>query len=146
MGTMWVGGDVSARYERSRKAAEAKMRISKGPITGSKASDSTKVDEDEEPDPITAMYAEMAPAAPSGKATIQAGESRKQVVDDKEGGGFNVLLEEAAEEEREAKLLRRSPRKRGSGSTAEGSLKGLTERVSGGMHSGVGGVLKGANR
>lgn len=143
MGTMWTGGDVSARYERSRRAAEAKMGVKKGPISGSTPSDSLNAETDDpyEPDPITAGLADFPPAAPEGKARAQAAASRAQVLDDKEGGGMKVLEEEAAEEDREVRMLRRSPRKKSNSASAEGSLKGLKERVGSSLHAGVSGVL-----
>ena len=72
---------------------------------------------------------------------MQAAESRVQVLEDKQGGGARVLAEEEAEEEREMRMLRRSPRKKATSSSAEGSLKGLKERVGSSLHGGVGGVL-----
>jgi sphinganine C4-monooxygenase len=161
MGTRWTGGDVSKRYERTRKAAEAKMGslAKRGTVTASDPAESKRLaDSDSEPDPITAMYAEMKPAAPAGKAAMQAAVSRRQVLDDKQGGGMGVMREEAAEEEREIarqqqqqqqlqqqSQQRRRTRNKSSSNAAEGSLKGLSDKVAGALHSGVGSVLKGAD-
>lgn len=141
MGTMWAGGDVSARYERAKLAAQRKVDADnnnavatatataspyrRASITGSKPSDSDTAPlgpyAQEPPDPLATTAAErltagkQLPVVPPGKAARQAAGGRRQVLEDDEqpGGGANVLKEEA-EEERAAQrsLLRRSPRKR----------------------------------
>jgi sphinganine C4-monooxygenase len=134
---MWTGGDVSARYERTKLAAQRKVDSS---ISGSNPSDSTSAastDPYEEPDPFAAnQLATLPPRIPTGKATAQAVESRKQVLDDKEGGGVQVIAEEVAEEQRAQASVRKSMRKKSSVSS-EVSLKGLKDRVSGSFPSGV---------
>jgi sphinganine C4-monooxygenase len=138
LGTMWVGGDVSARYARTKLAAQQKVDKSIS-ISGSLAEDSTSAlssDPYEEPDHILANeLATLPPKIPAGKATAQAVESRKQVLEDKDGGA-QVLVEEAMEEQRAIASVRRSARKKGSVSS-EVSLKGLKDRVSGSFPSGV---------
>lgn len=151
LGTKWVGGDVSARYERARLAAEKKMQADMSPITASTAQESTKAD----PTPYTRDAQAATPAArpsqpqaPPGKAAKQAAASRQQILDDRDAGGMAVLREELVEERREQQqqqqqqqtALRRSPRKRTTSSSAKG-LKGLTDRMSGSLHGRGTGVL-----
>jgi sphinganine C4-monooxygenase len=141
LGTMWVGGDVSARYARTKLAAQHKFNqsASTSTISGSSPADSTSAPSSipyEEPDHLAANeLATLPPKVSAGKATAQAVESRKQVLEDKDGGA-QVLVEEAAEEQRAAASMRRSTRKKGSVSS-EVSLKGLKDRVSGSFPSGV---------
>jgi len=141
LGTMWTGGDVSARYERARIAAQRKVdddnRKAVDFVTGSKPVDS--VFSDHAPyenelrnashlSPAEHQFAQ--PAIPAGKATQQAIGSREQIMDDEVGGGRAVLKEEADEERQERLALRRSPRKKSRTSTSSGgSLKGLRNRV-----------------
>ncbi|KAI9705185.1 MAG: hypothetical protein M1820_005332 [Bogoriella megaspora] len=142
MGTMWVGGDVSLRYERARVAAQKKVDTDKaGAITHSVPSESRTADPapytDETPVHLKSqIHQRLKPAIPAGKAEKQAIGSREQVLDDKQGGGVSVLIEETQEEEKEresASWLRRSTRKKttqrsraGSGAS---SLMGLRDRV-----------------
>lgn len=134
LGTKWVGGDVSARYERAKLAAQKKMDNEKAAsITASTPADSTEaVDAPYESelqnatDLTPAQQARARPAVPAGKATKQAVGSRQQTLEDKQGGGASVLAEETAEEQEESARLRRSTRKR---STQSGSLQGLRDRV-----------------
>jgi sphinganine C4-monooxygenase len=141
LGTMWTGGDVSARYARTKLAAQHKVdqSSSSAGISNSSSTESTSTpasDPDEELDPFAANeIATLPPRVPKGKATAQAVESRKQVLEDKDGGA-QVLAEEAAEEQRASAAVRRSARKKGSVSS-EVSLKGLKDRVSGSFPSGV---------
>lgn len=150
LGTNWTGGDVSARYERARLAAQAKVDAESKAVTGSHASES-KASSSIAPyqDAVTAsMSAEAAtPQAPVGKAAAQAIASREQVVTDSSpAGGMEIIAEEMAEEQRETKALRRSPRKKTVTSSTvapgTGSLKGLRDRVSGtAFHGRTGAVL-----
>ncbi|KAF2431580.1 C4-hydroxylase [Tothia fuscella] len=137
LGTMWVGGDISARYARTKLAAERKVNSS---ISGSQPSDSTAAtspDPYEEPDHLAANELfKLPPKTRKGKATAQAVESRKQVLDDKENGGAQIIAEEVAEEQRAQSMLKKRPRKKSSVSS-EVSLKGLKDRVSGSFPSGV---------
>jgi len=151
LGTMWVGGDVSARYEKARNAAQAKVDNEQyaTSVSGSQPGDSAKenaapyTNEARDATLLTpSMQSKTIPKVPAGKATKQAIGSREQVLEDKQGGGARVLAEEA-EEEREAQVsLRRSSRKKLSTATAQaGSLKGLRDRVNGSLHGRGGGVL-----
>ena len=126
MGTVWTGGDVSARYERAAIAAQNKL--------DSSIANTSKTNElsDLVESPILSKV-------PAGKAKIQAEESQEQVLADKEGGGMSVLREEAEEERAAEKSLRTSNHRR----TASNSLKGLRQRVgSFGRKGGIIGVEK----
>jgi len=142
LGTMWTGGDISARYARTKLAAQQKFDKSMyaKSISGSNAADSASAPSTapyEEPDYLAANeMASLPPRIPKGKATAQAVESRKQVLEDADGGGVQAIAEEIAEEQRASAALRRSTRKKGSVSS-EVSLKGLKDRVSGSFPSGV---------
>ncbi|KAL9054544.1 MAG: hypothetical protein Q9162_004100 [Coniocarpon cinnabarinum] len=116
LGTKWTGGDVSARYERQRLAAEKKeanrlnTATKMGPITDSLPSESTAP---QNPGPYTTnnttalQTSAILPQAPNGKATAQALDSRRQVVYEAgSAGGPAVLTEETAEELRERENLR----------------------------------------
>ena len=147
LGTVWTGGDVSARYERSRVAAQKKF-------DADIAQQSKDITESADPKasisdiyasaPLPSPLAIHPPTPPSGKPAQQAVSSRKQILDDRENGGMQILREEA-QEEKEAKAatvsLRKSPRKR----TQSESLKGLREMVTGGGgvqgHGGRVGIL-----
>ena len=153
LGTKWTGGDVSARYERARRAAQAKVDSEGSAITSStgeiRGGDAIKPYQDAI-NPASAFNGSK-PEVSLGKAAAQATASREQVLADASpAGGANILAEESAEEQRETRSLRRSPRKRMTSSTssgtpaAAGSLKGLRDRVSGGsggFHGRTGGVL-----
>jgi sphinganine C4-monooxygenase len=138
LGTMWTGGDISARYARTKLAAQQKVNRTAS-VSSSSPADSIPDQSSapyEEPDHLAANeLATLHPVAPAGKASAQAVESRKQVLDDKDGGA-QVLMEEAAEEQRAIASVRRSTRKKSSVSS-EVSLKGLKDRVSGSFPSGV---------
>lgn len=154
LGTMWTGGDVSARYERARRAAQRK--VDADAITHSQAEDSLNADpspyQSEKANASSAAkiaHAHMIPAVPvGGKAELQALGSRQQILDDEASGGMAVLAEENAEEKREEaeaqQVLRRSPRKRNISSAHGGptaGLKGLRDRMSGSLHGKGSGVL-----
>jgi sphinganine C4-monooxygenase len=131
LGTKWTGGDVSSRYERARLAAQKKVDADAIPVTGSSPEESisatTTLPYDARVPSSIARTAHTVsePQIPPGKATYQALSSRQQVLDDVQGGGISVLAEESAEEIREQKATRRSPRKR----TASFGLKGFADRV-----------------
>lgn len=146
LGTMWTGGDVSARYERARLAAQRK--VDQDNITKSKAPDSLTSDpapyeaELKDATPLAQnAQSQIQPSIPAGKAELQALESRQQVLDDKVGGGPSVLAEENAEEQEAQRVLRRSPRKRNISSTPSAGLKGLRDRMNGSLHGKASGVL-----
>ncbi|GAB1737902.1 hypothetical protein NU219Hw_g2374t1 [Hortaea werneckii] len=107
LGTKWVGGDVSARYERARIAAQKKLDAdtSSSSVTASTPSESTHAsippyqDEATNATPSARSAQTVSePHAPSGKAAHQALGSRQQILDDRDGGGVAVLAEESAEE------------------------------------------------
>lgn len=141
MGTVWTGGDVSARYERAAKLAESKLANS---VTN------TKDTSNQSPEPYQDEIANakllskvpesiILPEVPEGKAAHQAAGSREQVLEDKEDGGVAVLAEEAEEERIAEKSIRTTNHRR----TASNSLKGLRQRVSSfGRKGGIIGVEK----
>lgn len=148
---MWAGGDVSARYERSRIAAQKKVdnENEKATVTGSDASQSLTQDlrpyENElsnasDLQSIPIKYQQ--PAAPAGKAEYQAAGSRQQVLDDKKDGGIDVLKDESREEKDARTVLKRSTRRRATSSVSQAdSFKGLRDRITGSMHGRTGGIL-----
>lgn len=151
LGTVWTGGDVSARYERARLAAQRKIDHDGGKsseyastIIGSHPLDS--ITEQDGPyaaelastkKPSSSILSTSLPTIPDGKAAQQAAGSRAQVLSDPHYGGPGILAEETAEEKKETKrLLRRIPRNISSSTTSSssaqsGGLKGLRDRVSG---------------
>lgn len=144
LGTKWVGGDVSTRYERAKIAAQRKVNAETNSITASEAKDSSS----SSPNPYrndigqassTARSARSIaePQIPAGKAMQQAIGSRQQVLDDAQGGGISVLAEEAAEEASMQSKMRQSVRKR---ATSLG-LRGLAGRVGESLHGKSSGVL-----
>lgn len=148
LGTMWVGGDVSARYERARLAAQAKVDAELAPITKSEPADSVKTDSAPyqlESSNATAAakrtHARTVPQIPAGKAQQQALGSRQQILDDKAGGGMSVLVEEAAEEREAQRVLRRSQRKKTMPSTPSAGLMGLRDRMNTSLHGKGSGIL-----
>ena len=140
LGTVWTGGDVSARYERSRISAQKAMDTNESStITGSDAKESHIQNlHPYENDLKTATDLSSIPASnrqpqpPFGKAESQAAGSRQQILDDKQTGGPGILAEEAREEREAQAFVRRSPRKRTTGSiSTRDSFKGLSQRMSG---------------
>jgi len=133
LGTKWVGGDVSARYERARIAAQKKVDAeNSATITASSPAESDKqnlhpyADEPSKASSTArAAQAVLEPSVPAGKAAHQALGGRQQVLDDMQSGGKGVLAEESAEEVQAQQQLRRSPRKRSKSS----GLKGFADRV-----------------
>ncbi|KAL8654784.1 MAG: hypothetical protein Q9226_003299 [Calogaya cf. arnoldii] len=143
LGTVWTGGDVSARYEKARLAAQKKAGQSneKITITHSDAADSATQDprpyQDDKKnatDLSLIPLKDQQPLPPKGKAVLQAAGSRQQILDDKKDGGPQVLVQEAAEEKEARSLLRREGRRRTASSLSHtDSLKGLKDRVTGSM-------------
>lgn len=125
LGTKWTGGDVSARYERAKIAAQKKVDAEVGAKNAS-ATGPTPYAQDASQATSVARTAQGAaePRIPAGKATYQPIGSRQQVLDDPVGGGISVLAEESAEEVTAQQKLRSTPRTR----TTE-SLKGFADRV-----------------
>lgn len=151
LGTMWTGGDASARYERSRVAAQKKVdeENEQATVTGSYASQSATHDlrpyENELSNALDLQSIptkHQQPAAPAGKAEYQAAGSRQQVLDDKKDGGIAVLKEEAREEKEARTVLKRSSRRRATSSVSQAdNFKGLRDRITGSMHGRTGGIL-----
>ncbi|MCJ1335720.1 hypothetical protein MMC09_000993 [Bachmanniomyces sp. S44760] len=151
LGTVWTGGDVSARYERSRLAAQKKMNADNkiSPITQGHMTDNAVQDPKPYRNEIqnaTCLQQvptkDQQPLPPSGKAEYQAAGSREQVLEDPHDGGLRILEEEAEEERRARTELRRSQRKKTATSIAQSdSLKGFRDRVTGSIHGRTGGIL-----
>jgi sphinganine C4-monooxygenase len=119
MGTMWNGGDVSMRYERTKRAAEAWIGKEKNGFEAvvegeGVAAEKVKADQDER---STEGSDGVQSRLPASKVTAQAVLSRKQVLQNSSSGagGRRVLREEAAEEKEEKENIpprRKSPRKK----------------------------------
>jgi len=123
LGTKWVGGDVSARYERSRIAAQKQVDADASSVPVPTASGPLRV--------------ALEPQIPKGKAAAQAVASRQQLLEDPNQDGYRILAEQTAEE-LEAKHLRKlSSRKRATSS----GLRGLAGRVGDSLHGKGTGVL-----
>lgn len=109
LNTAWTGGDVSARYQRDRIAAQKKVdadaAMAKASVVNS-------------------------PEINPDQAKQQAQSSQRQVLDDKENGGARIILEEEREEQEAKQTLRRSTRRK-SGFDA----KSISDRVAGSLHS-----------
>ena len=152
LGTSWTGGDVSARYERSKLAAQKAYDadIAKS-ITGSDAKESKT----QKPEPYQDELANIGslksiakkdqqPAAPEGKAEAQAAGSRQQVLDDSSSGGPETLIQEAREEREAGMYSKPSMRHRtrsSFGTQADDALRGLQERVPSNRHGRTGSLL-----
>lgn len=161
LGTKWTGGDVSARYERAKIAAQKKVDednatskiIGRGrtrSITGSVPSDSLDTKgpnpyaKSSATSPITISDAlperRSTLIIPLGKATQQAQASRQMVL---EVDGPSVLDEESAEERAEIQskqqVRRSSPRKKPRRTSS--GLKGFADRVGESLQGKATGVL-----
>lgn len=145
LGTKWTGGDVSARYERARIAAQKKVDADGASFGEIDASEGTSAFST-----ARVSQAVLEPKIPPGKASQQALGSRQQVLEDKVSGGVQVLVEESLEEIKAQQKLRQqqqqaqsqsqsqqSPRKRVAGS----GLKGLADLVGDSFHGKGTGVL-----
>ncbi|KAL8727703.1 MAG: hypothetical protein Q9166_005876 [cf. Caloplaca sp. 2 TL-2023] len=150
LGTVWTGGDISARYEKARLAAQKKVdqNHEQTTITHSNVADSATQDprpyQDDKKNAIdlaSVSLKDQQPLPPPGKAELQAAGSRQQVLDDKNGGGPRVLAQEAAEEKEARSLLRRNGRRTASSLSQTDSLKGLKDRVTGSMHGRAGALI-----
>ena len=114
LGTVWTGGDVSARYERQKIAAQKKLD-----------SDLTSVD----------SSVINSPATDVPKASRQAAASQRQVLEDKTAGAPQIIQEESAEEKDAMQKIARSPRRKtGSFDPKGDKLQGLRDRVAGSLH------------
>ncbi|KAG8528965.1 uncharacterized protein KY384_006654 [Bacidia gigantensis] len=141
LGTKWVGGDVSARYEKSRIAAQKAMDTDQTkPVTGSdpklsklQAIEPYQHEMRNAKDLSSVSINEQQPRPPSGKAEFQAAGSRQQILDDQRDGGRGVLVEEAREEREAQTHAKQSLRRRATSSSfATDSLKGLSQKLTGG--------------
>jgi sphinganine C4-monooxygenase len=149
LGTKWTGGDVSARYERAKVAAQKKVDAASAAsdkprtrgrtrsITGSVPSESldTKgpnpyADSNATSSVVSDAIPERRPSLviPPGRATQQAQASRQMVL---EVDGPDVLAEESAEERAEIQtrqqVRRTSPRKKPRRTSS--GFKGFADRV-----------------
>lgn len=148
---MWTGGDVSARYERSRIAAQHQVDMDKSKITITHSNASESLTQDPRPyqdellnskELLSIPEKYQVPTATAGKAELQAIGSRQQVLDDKEDGGVEVLMDEAREEKEAQSMLKKTTRRRTTSSiSGTESFKGLRERVTGSMHGRTGGII-----
>ena len=118
LGTVWTGGDVSARYERDRIAAQRKVDADKTSMASSVVN---------------------SPAIDEQKAFRQAAASQKQVRDDKVHGGQQILDEERREEIETKQMLLRSGRKKSKSGTFDPAS--LSERMVGSLHGRTTGIL-----
>lgn len=108
LGTVWTGGDVSARYEKTRLAAQKAYDQDKvAPVTDSAAADSATQDHkpyqnglQDAVEVSSVPIRDRQPQPPIGKAELQAAGSRQQI------------LEEPYEEKEAKTSLRRGPRSR----------------------------------
>jgi sphinganine C4-monooxygenase len=145
LGTVWTGGDVSARYERAATMAQKKVDAEKT-ITNTNAGDSSTENLEPYENEIREAKilkqipsSEILPEVPAGKAQFQAAGSREQVLEDP-NGGVTVLNEEAEEEKEARKAIRKSNRRRTASSlTQSDSLRGLRERVT--AHGRTGSII-----
>lgn len=141
LGTVWTGGDVSARYEKTRIAAQKAFDAD---VAQSVTNSDVKASEMQTPEPYqnelrdandlpSVPIKNRQPQPPFGKAELQAAGSRQQILDDRETGGAGVLADEAREErEAQASFVRRGPRKRTTSSlSTRDSIKGLGQMMTG---------------
>ena len=149
LGTEWTGGDVSARYERSRTAAQKALNMeNEKPVTGSdpakSKTQSVQPYQDERKnaaDLPSIPISDQKPYPPSGKADMQAAGSRQQILDDIKGGGPSVLAEETQEEMHARTRVHRSPRKRSTSALTKDGLLGLKDRMTGTGHGRTAGII-----
>lgn len=135
LGTVWTGGDVTARYERAKLAAQRKVdqdNMAKTSVSGTKPIDSAMADSKAPYDGqrnAKLNSSALQPQPPTGKAVSQANDSRRQILEDQtSSGGVSVLAEETAEEQKEVNCLPKAMRPSSRKSTSS-SLKGLRGRV-----------------
>lgn len=159
LGTVWTGGDVSARYEKARLAAQKAYdadQTTVSSVTGSDASASrTQNLHPYQNEIANAKFLSLTPSQdqqptpPPGKAQAQAAGSRQQVLEDGPlCGGPDVLAQEAREE-REAQaqiyskaVSARSRTRSSLSQSADDALRGLQERIPmSSKHGRTGGLL-----
>lgn len=144
---MWTGGDASVRYERARLAAEGKVDAEH---TNAKPGDSAlskslfrpqTPNEDISAGRLLSSPEEDRQPTSLKKAELQIAESRQQVLDDDEAGGFEVLVEESREEKDARRLPSKNRRKPSTSISGTDSLRGLGDRVAASMHGRAGGII-----
>jgi sphinganine C4-monooxygenase len=114
LGTAWTGGDVSARYERSRIAAQKKADADKCTIASSVIN------------PL---------ATDVKKASQQVASSQRQVMEDKVESGPQIVQEEVVEEKDAIQRLPKITRRKAGSIDPKGdSLRNLRDRVAGSLH------------
>ena len=143
LGTKWVGGDVSARYERAKIAAQKKVDAENAAITGvSQTGIANPYESEISQATPTARAVQTVLSEPlSGKALQQAIASRQQVLDDERDGGISVLAEEAAEETKAQQYSQKAQRRGTRKSVTSTGLKGLADRVGETLQGKSSGVL-----
>lgn len=100
LGTKWTGGDVSTRYEKAVRAAQAKVDAAK-PVAPA-PQDAYVKDASKASASARSAQSKLLPRIPAGKAAKQALASRQQVID---ADGIQPLLRENAEERCVARSL-----------------------------------------
>jgi sphinganine C4-monooxygenase len=114
LGTVWSGGDISARYERSRIAVQK------------------KVDQESESSKASVVNSAQIDGQ---RAAQQAAASQQQVQEDETYGGQKMIEEEQSEEREMRQKLRRSTRRKtGSFDPKSDGFWGLTGRMTNGLH------------
>lgn len=144
---MWTGGDVSARYERARIAAQQKayhdlVKISINSDTAESRIEDPRSCESALQDAtnlLSIISKNQQSLSLARKAECQPTKSRQQVLGDTTEGDPQVLKDEAREEKDPswAMLKRRTP----ASVTQADSFKGLRDRITGSMHGRTRGVL-----
>lgn len=140
---------MSARYERSRLAAQKAFELDNVNITNSNPAESATQDPKpyendlrDATDLPSIPIQNCQPQPPAGKAELQAAGSRQQILDDQKDGGASVLADEAYEEKEAKNFLRRSPRKRATSAlSSKDNFKGLRDRVPTSMHGRARGII-----
>lgn len=136
---------MSVRYERSRVLAQRQVdqgnAILDGAISPIEDSILSKKESKNVTDLQSVLSGDEQTTSTAGKAELQAADSRQQVLDEKNDGGPDVLMDEAREEKEIRTMLKRSTRRRTTSSiSGTDSFRGLRDRVTGSIHSG-GGIL-----
>lgn len=146
---MWTGGDLTARYERARIAAQQQVEHDLVKISTYSDAAESRI---EEPRPFESALRDATNLQSinsknqqplsllAGKAERQAKKSRQQVLDDSTDGGAQVLKDEAREEKDGSWAMLKQRRTPASVTQAD-SFKGIRDRISGSMHGRTRGVL-----
>jgi sphinganine C4-monooxygenase len=146
MGTKWVGGNVSLRYEKTRAVTSSKASSSNGtikkPVSVSESEDVYSAGGKSSRRIAAKMPSTASPTIPEGKATQQSISSREQVLEDKQTGGVRAIFEESMEEKNVQKLLKRTSRKKSLSTASQtAGLKSLHDRVYDSLHGRGGSIL-----